>query len=80
MTEDVCGARIGRTGVCDMPPGHPPIAESMGWLHGQTLRAAPLELPPADMSADPTRPAVRLPTLAEVRARYVYPLDRRSPR
>lgn len=33
----VCGERFGRTGVCDMPKGHPPIAPP-DWLHSETIR------------------------------------------
>lgn len=33
----LCGERFGHHGVCDMPPGHPPIAEVMGWLHGEDV-------------------------------------------
>lgn len=32
-----CGQRFGRTGVCDMPRGHPPIAPP-DWLHSETIR------------------------------------------
>lgn len=38
--DEVCAARFGHTGVCDMPKGHPPIAEAMGWLHSETLRSS----------------------------------------
>ncbi len=37
VAEPVCGERFGRTGVCDMPKGHPPIAPP-DWLHSETIR------------------------------------------
>lgn len=37
-TDELCGERFGKTGVCDMPKGHPPISEAMGWLHSETVR------------------------------------------
>jgi len=39
----LCGEPFGHHGVCDMPPGHAPIAEVMGWLHGEDV-GGPLDM------------------------------------
>ena len=40
LRAEVCGERFGATGVCDMPKGHAPIAEVMGWMHSETVRGS----------------------------------------